>query len=123
MTYIITRLCRDCVDTACVAVCPVDCIYRYTGSDSATFPNQLYIHPDECIDCGACEPECPWQAIFEEVAVPEDFLNSPPVNHRMKEHMYDFKGTQHKNKPPPPADDIQALKRKSCTSWGVPGGV
>ena len=70
MTYIITRLCRDCVDTGCVAVCPVDCIYKYTGSDAEKFPNQLYIHPDECIDCGACEPECPWQAIFEEIAVP-----------------------------------------------------
>ena len=63
MTYIITRLCRDCVDTACVAVCPVDCIYRYTGSDTVSFPNQLYIHPDECIDCGVCEPECPVDAI------------------------------------------------------------
>ena len=73
MAYIITRLCRDCVDTACVAVCPVDCIYRYSSDDHETFPNQLYIHPDECIDCGACEPECPWQAIFEEVAVPEVF--------------------------------------------------
>ena len=68
MAYIITRLCRDCVDTGCVAVCPVDCIYEYTGSDRETWPNQLYIHPDECIDCGACEPECPWQAIFEEVS-------------------------------------------------------
>ncbi len=46
MSYIITRLCRDCVDTGCVAVCPVDCIYEYKGSDTAAFPNQLYIHPD-----------------------------------------------------------------------------
>ena len=53
MAYIITRLCRDCVDTGCVAVCPVDCIYEYTGSDRESWPNQLYIHPDECIDCGA----------------------------------------------------------------------
>ena len=72
MTYIITRLCRDCVDTACVAVCPVDCIYRYTGDDSATFPKQLYIHPDECIDCALCEPECPVDAIFSEDELPED---------------------------------------------------
>ncbi len=57
MAYIITRLCRDCLDTGCVAVCPVDCIYEYTGSDRDAWPNQLYIHPDECIDCGACEPE------------------------------------------------------------------
>src|SRR5512141_170851 len=75
MAYIITRLCRDCVDTGCVAVCPVDCIYEYTGEDKATFPNQLYIHPDECIDCGACEPESPWQGSFEEVAVPEGFTD------------------------------------------------
>ena len=71
MSYIVTRLCRDCVDTGCVAVCPVDCIYEYTGSDKDTYPNQLYINPDECIDCGACEPECPWQAIYEEVS---DFI-------------------------------------------------
>ena len=70
MAYIITRLCRDCVDTACVAVCPVDCIYAYKGTDHETFPNQLYIHPDECIDCGACEPECPVTAIFVEEDVP-----------------------------------------------------
>ena len=71
MAYIITRLCRDCVDTGCVAVCPVDCIYEYTGSDREAWPNQLYIHPDECIDCGACEPECPVTAIFPEEDVPQ----------------------------------------------------
>src|ERR1700687_1725381 len=57
MAYIITRLCRDCVDTACVAVCPVDCIYRYIGTDTETFPNQLYIHPDEWFDFGSSAPE------------------------------------------------------------------
>ena len=76
MTYIITCLCRDCLDTGCVAVCPVDCVYQYTGEDRETFPNQLYIHPEECIDCGACEPECPWQAIFEEEAAGKN-----PVSH------------------------------------------
>ncbi len=60
MAYIITRLCRDCVDTACVAVCPVDCIYRTTNGDHSTFPNQLYIHPDGGIDRGSCDPECLW---------------------------------------------------------------
>ena len=73
MPWTITRLCIDCIDTGCVSVCPVDCIYEYVGDDRETFPNMLYIHPDECIDCGACEPECPWQAIFEEPAVPEIF--------------------------------------------------
>ena len=73
MAWVITRLCRDCVDQACVDVCPVECIYAYTGDDASKFPNQLYIHPEECIDCGACEPECPWEAIFEDASVPEVF--------------------------------------------------
>jgi NAD-dependent dihydropyrimidine dehydrogenase PreA subunit len=62
MTYIITEACIGVKDRACVDVCPVDCIYE--GED------QLYIHPDECIDCGACEPECPVTAIFPEEEVP-----------------------------------------------------
>ncbi len=57
MTWVVTRLCRDCVDQSCVEVCPVDCIYEYKGDDRETFPNQLYIEPEECIDCGVCEPE------------------------------------------------------------------
>ena len=58
MTYIIAEPCIDVKDRGCVDVCPVDCIYE--GED------MLYIHPDECIDCGACEPECPVTAIFPE---------------------------------------------------------
>jgi ferredoxin len=56
MTWVITRLCRDCLDTSCIEVSPVDCIYEYVGPASDQFPNQLYIDPDECIDCQACEP-------------------------------------------------------------------
>ena len=55
MTYVIVEACIGVKDRACVDVCPVDCIYE--GED------QLYIHPDECIDCGVCEPECPAEAI------------------------------------------------------------
>ncbi len=62
MPYIITEACINTKDKACVDVCPVDCIYEG--------PDQLYIHPDECIDCGACEPECPVTAIFPEEDVP-----------------------------------------------------
>ena len=62
MTYIIAEACIGVQDRACVDVCPVDCIYEG--------PDQLYIHPDECIDCGACEPECPVTAIFPEEDVP-----------------------------------------------------
>ena len=81
MAYIITRLCRDCLDTGCVAVCPVDCIYEYTGSDHAQWPKQLYIHPDECIDCGACEPECPVEAIFPEDALPDKWNAFVEINY------------------------------------------
>jgi ferredoxin len=81
MPWTITRLCIDCVDTGCVSVCPVDCIYEYVGEDKTRFRNMLYINPDECIDCGACEPECPWQAIFEEPAVPEVFNDDIALNH------------------------------------------
>jgi ferredoxin len=59
MTWVITRLCRDCLDTSCIEVCPVDCIYKYVGAASDQLPIQLYIDPDECIDCQACEPVCP----------------------------------------------------------------
>ncbi|HWO17696.1 MAG TPA: ferredoxin family protein [Kofleriaceae bacterium] len=54
--------CVKCKYTDCVAVCPVDCFYE--GK------NSLAINPDECIDCGACEPECPTTAIFEEAELP-----------------------------------------------------
>jgi NAD-dependent dihydropyrimidine dehydrogenase PreA subunit len=67
MTYVIVEACIGVKDRGCVDVCPVDCIYE--GED------QLYIHPDECIDCGACEPECPVTAIFPEEEVPENMVS------------------------------------------------
>ena len=115
MAYIITRLCRDCLDTGCVAVCPVDCIYEYTGSDREAFPNQLYIHPDECIDCGACEPECPWQAIFEEVAVPTPFTDDTKLNYKMMDVADDFARKKAEQKTHPSAEQIAENKRK----WGL----
>ncbi|MBW1833181.1 MAG: 4Fe-4S dicluster domain-containing protein [Deltaproteobacteria bacterium] len=90
MTWVITRLCRDCLDISCVDVCPVECIYEYKGDDKATFPNQLYIQPEECIDCGACEPECPWEAIYEDASVPEVFEADTPLNAKMMESQDDF---------------------------------
>ena len=56
MTYIVNDNCINCKYTDCVEVCPVDCFYE--GE------NMLVIHPDECIDCGVCEPECPPEAIL-----------------------------------------------------------
>ena len=67
MAFIIVEPCVEVKDSACVDVCPVDCIHE--GAD------QFYIEPDECIDCGVCEPECPVEAIFEEDAVPEQWTD------------------------------------------------
>lgn len=65
VTYIIAEPCVDVMDKACVEECPVDCIYE--GGRS------LYIQPDECVDCGACEPVCPVEAIFYEDDVPDEW--------------------------------------------------
>ncbi len=72
MTYVIAEPCVDVKDKACVEECPVDCIYE--GD------RMLYIHPDECIDCGACEPACPVEAIFYADDVPEEWAGFSKVN-------------------------------------------
>ena len=66
MTYVITDPCIGTIDKSCVEVCPVDCIHFEEGVD-----RKLYIDPDECIDCGACEPVCPVTAVFTEDDVPD----------------------------------------------------
>jgi NAD-dependent dihydropyrimidine dehydrogenase PreA subunit len=65
MTYVIGLPCVDVKDRACVEERPVDCIYE--GGRS------LYIHPDECVDCGACEPVCPVEAIYYEDDLPDQW--------------------------------------------------
>jgi NAD-dependent dihydropyrimidine dehydrogenase PreA subunit len=67
MAYIITEPCIDVKDRSCVDVCPVDCIHDEGDAD-----RKLYIDPDECIDCGACEPACPVTAIFAQDDVPDE---------------------------------------------------
>ena len=67
MTYVITQPCITVLDQSCVDVCPVDCIPYEEGIDQ-----KLYIDPDECIDCGACEPACPVSAIYAADDVPPD---------------------------------------------------
>jgi NAD-dependent dihydropyrimidine dehydrogenase PreA subunit len=63
MTYVIAEACIDCIHRSCVKECPVDCIYEGARS--------LYIQPDECINCGACVPVCPEEAIYYEDDLPE----------------------------------------------------
>ena len=65
MPFVVAEPCIDVLDKACVQQCPVDCIYE--GERMA------YIHPDECVDCGACEPVCPQNAIFYDEEVPDEF--------------------------------------------------
>ena len=76
MTHVVAEPCFGCKYTDCVVVCPVECFYE--GE------KMLYIHPDECIDCEACVPECPVEAIFHEDNLPEEWkeftaLNGGPV--------------------------------------------
>src|SRR5271157_6442257 len=72
VTYIIAQPCVDVLDRACIEECPVDCIYE--GE------RMLYIHPDECVDCGACEPVCPVEAIYYEDDVPDQWKEYYKVN-------------------------------------------
>ncbi|MFP4687758.1 MAG: ferredoxin family protein [bacterium] len=67
MAYVITEPCIGVKDSACVEVCPVDCIYS-TEEDE-----MYYINPEECIECATCVPECPVEAIFHESEVPDEW--------------------------------------------------
>jgi len=72
LTYVIALPCVDVTDKTCIEECPVDCIYE--GE------RMLYIHPDECVDCGACEPACPVEAIYSEDDLPEKWSDFAQVN-------------------------------------------
>ncbi len=72
MTMVVTQPCIVCKDKSCLAVCPVECFHEDE--------QMVYIDPDECIDCGACVPECPVQAIFYEADVPDQWKNFIELN-------------------------------------------
>ncbi len=72
MTYVIGEACVDVKDRACVDECPVDCIYEGQRA--------LYIHPDECVDCGACQPVCPVEAIRYEDDLPPEWAQYLQIN-------------------------------------------
>lgn len=77
MTFVVTEKCIKCKYTDCVEVCPVDCFREG--------PNMLVIHPDECIDCALCEPECPINAIYAEDELPEDQQEFLEINAKLAE--------------------------------------
>ncbi|MCG2621285.1 ferredoxin family protein [Arthrobacter sp. I2-34] len=72
MTYVIAQPCVDVMDKACIEECPVDCIYEGERA--------MYIHPDECVDCGACAPVCPVEAIYYESETPEEWEDYARIN-------------------------------------------
>ena len=75
MTHVVAEPCFNCKYTDCVDVCPVDCFHEG--------PNFLVIDPEECIDCEACVPECPVEAIFHEDNLPEEWLPFKELNAEM----------------------------------------
>ena len=72
MAYVITEPCIGVKDKSCVGVCPVDCIHEGIVEQDGSKYDMLFIIPDECIDCGLCEPECPVTAIYADSDVPKD---------------------------------------------------
>jgi ferredoxin len=99
MTYVVTEACIKCKLMDCVEVCPVDCFYE--GE------NMFVIHPDECIDCGVCEPECPVEAIVldsDEKAEPWLALNL--------KYSAEWPNITEKGTPPADADDWRDKKDK-----------
>ena len=101
MTHVVCQACFGCKYTDCVEVCPVDCFYEG--------PNFLVIHPDECIDCALCEPECPVEAIYAEDELPEDQQGFLALNTELAEIWPNI--TEQKD-PLPDSDDWADKKNK-----------
>lgn len=99
MPYVVTQSCIKCKYTDCVEVCPVDCFYE--GE------NMLVIHPDECIDCGVCEPECPVEAI-----VPDADGESEKWLELNREYSTKWPNITRKKEPLPEADSYQVAPDK-----------
>ena len=73
MAFVIAQPCIGVKDTACVVVCPTDCIHPLTDEAGFAEAEQLYIDPDVCIDCGLCAEECPVKAVFQEQDLPAEW--------------------------------------------------
>ena len=99
MPYIVTEACIKCKYTDCVEVCPVDCFYE--GE------NMLVIHPDECIDCGVCEPECPIEAI-----VPDSDPRAEALAEMNKDFSEIWPNITRKKPAPADADDWKDVPNK-----------
>ena len=85
MTHVVAEPCFGCKYTDCVVVCPVECFYE--GDQ------MIYIHPDECIDCEACVPECPVEAIFHEDNLPAEWKEFTQLNAEMSTQLLSCKSS------------------------------
>ena len=101
MTYIVNDKCIKCKYTDCVEVCPVDCFYEG--------PEFLVIHPDECIDCALCEPECPIDAILSEDELQEDQIDFIEINAKLADV---YPNISEAKEPLPNADEWKNIKEK-----------
>ena len=101
MTYVVTESCIKCKYTDCVEVCPVDCFYEG--------PEFLVIHPDECIDCGLCEPECPIDAIFADDELPKDQIEFIEINAKLADV---YENITEAAEPLPDADSFKDVEGK-----------
>ncbi len=108
MAHIVTEPCIKCKYTDCVTVCPVDCFYE--GE------NMLVIHPDECIDCGVCEPECPVEAI-----VPDTEKGIEKWTEINREYSTKWPNITRKGTPPADADEWRDKKDKAQYFSSNPG--
>jgi len=111
MAFIVAEPCIKCKYTDCVDVCPVDCFHE--GA------NMLVIDPDECIDCGACEPECPTSAIFSEDDLPEKWSEYADLNKRLSA---DWPVISAKKDPLPEAEEYKDTEEKRALLDENPGG-
>ncbi len=104
MTYVVTEACIKCKYQDCVEVCPVDCFYE--GE------NMLVIHPDECIDCGVCEPECPAEAILPDTeSEAEKWLT---IN---RDYSEKWPNITVKGEEPEDADNFKGVENKFATMF------
>jgi ferredoxin len=108
MTFVVTDACIKCKYTDCVEVCPVDCFYE--GE------NMLMIHPDECIDCGVCEPECPVEAIVPESNETLDWLE------RNREYALIWPNITKKKPALPEAETFKGMKNKFAEHFSPNAG-
>ena len=101
MAYVVTESCIKCKYTDCVEVCPVDCFYEG--------PEFLVIHPEECIDCGLCEPECPIEAIYADDELPENQIEFVEINARLADV---YENITEAKAPLPDADNFKDIDNK-----------